>query len=48
MKKNQSFIGSALVKFRSLSSAEDAINNLKRTILPGADRAVNIKWLDTE
>lgn len=36
MKKNQKFMGSALVKFRSLNSAEDAINNLKGQIIPGA------------
>lgn len=48
MRKNQHLMGSALVKFKSLSSAEDAIHSLKGTVIPGADRAVNIKWLDTE
>lgn len=47
MKKNQKFMGSALVKFRSLTSAENAINNLKGQVLSGAERPVNIKWLDT-
>lgn len=47
MKKNQSFMGSALVKFRSLSDASDAISALKGFTIPGAERAVNIKWLDT-
>ena len=47
MRKNQNFMGSALVKFKSLSQAEDAINSLKGTTIPGADRNVNIKWLDT-
>ena len=47
MKKNQNLMGSALVKFKSLSQAEDAINSLKETIIPGANQYVNIKWLDT-
>ncbi len=36
MKKNQRFMGSALVKFKSLTSAEQAIFNLKGQIIPGA------------
>ena len=40
-------MGSALVKFKALSDAEDAINSLKGQVIAGAERAVNIKWLDT-
>ena len=36
------------MKFASLSNAEDAIEKLKNTIIPGATRPVNIKWFDTE
>lgn len=45
--KNSKFTGSALVKFKSLSNAEDAINALKGTTLAGSSREINIKWLDT-
>jgi RNA recognition motif-containing protein len=47
MKRNLSFMGSALVKFKSLSEAENAIENLNKKIIPGASKPVNIKWLDT-
>lgn len=40
--------GSALVKFRSLSDAEDAIEKLKHSTVAGSSRQINIKWLDTE
>jgi RNA recognition motif-containing protein len=43
-----SFNGSALVKFCSLTDAENAIEKLKDVTLTGSDRKVNIKWLDTE
>ena len=48
MKKNQRFMGSALVKFKSLTDAEQAIMSLKGQVIEGAERPVNIKWLDTE
>jgi len=41
-------MGSALVKFKSLSEAEDAIEKLNKKVIPGAIKPVNIKWLDTE
>lgn len=53
VKKNYTFQksnegGSCLVKFRSLTDAENAIEKLKGTILAGSAKPVNIKWLDTE
>ena len=48
IKRNKGFSGSALVSFGSLSKAEEAIERLKNTVIPGAARPVNIKWLDTE
>ena len=48
IRKGGAFTGSSLVKFASLSKAEDAIEKLKNTVIPGANRPVNIKWLDTE
>jgi RNA recognition motif-containing protein len=46
--KNYGFTGSSLVKFASLGNSEEAIEKLKNTVIPGATRPVNIKWLDTE
>ncbi len=48
IKKNSAFTGTSLVKFASLGNAEEAIEKLKDTVIPGATRPVNIKWLDTE
>lgn len=48
IKKNSAFTGSSLVKFASLGNAEEAVEKLKDTVIPGATRPVNIKWLDTE
>lgn len=48
IRKNYGFTGSSLVKFASLTNAEEAVEKLKSTIIPGATRPVNIKWLDTE
>lgn len=48
IRKNYGFTGSSLVKFASLTNAEEAVEKLKNTIIPGAIRPVNIKWLDTE
>lgn len=53
IKKNTTFNkmnegGSSLVKFKSLTDAENAIDKLKGTTLAGSARSVNIKWLDTE
>jgi RNA recognition motif-containing protein len=48
IKKMGAFNGSALVKFYSLTDAENAIEKLKDVTLTGSDRKVNIKWLDTE
>ena len=47
IRRNKGFSGSAMVAFESLSRAEDAIERLKSTVIPGAVRPVNIKWLDT-
>lgn len=48
IRKNDKFTGAALVKFKSLSDAEDAIEELKGLELPGSVNRINIKWLDTE
>lgn len=40
--------GSALIKFKSLTDAENSIEKLKGVTLAGSARPVNIKWLDTE
>lgn len=48
IRKNENFTGAALVKFKSLSDAEDAIEQLKTTELAGSTHKINIKWLDTE
>ena len=37
-----------MIKFKSLTDAENAIDKLKGVTLGGSARPVNIKWLDTE
>lgn len=43
-----SFTGSALVKFHSLTDAENAIESFRNKVIFGCERKINIKWLDTE
>lgn len=46
--KNKQFSGAALVKFSSLTDAEDAIERLRNTTIPGASAPVNMKWSDID
>lgn len=46
--KNREFSGAALVTFTSLTEADEAIERLRNTTIPGANAPVNMKWSDTE
>lgn len=48
IKKCGQFKGSALIRFSSLNDAEKAIQDLQEQTLPGAEKPVHIKWLDSE
>lgn len=48
IKKYKKFTGAALIQFSSVTDAEEAIQKLKQTTIPGGQGPINIKWSDTE
>ena len=48
IKKYKKFSGAALVEFSSLTDAEEAIEKLKLTVIPGASAPINMRWSDID